>query len=113
MKILKIIASGIPLALPLLAAAQAPPQVPDVPPSGALNYILGVFQTLTNWLLTALIALAVIFVIIAAYHYLTAAGDPEKVKKASNMMIYAAVAIGVGLLSKVIVALAQNLVGVR
>ena len=96
--------------LPLLVGAQEIEKpVPVV--GNPIQQIFGILDRLTNWLLTALLVLAGIFVVWAAYNYLTASGDPEKVKKASNIIIYAAVAIGIGLLSKVIVALAKSLVG--
>ncbi|MBI3638601.1 hypothetical protein HY227_02555 [Candidatus Wolfebacteria bacterium] len=37
--------------------------------------------------------IAVIFVFVAAFYYLFAMGDPEKIKKAKNMIVCAAVAI--------------------
>lgn len=111
MKIIKAIAAQVlVLALPLMAAAQVERVNPVEVKGDPLDQILGIIKTLTTWLLTALITVAVIFVIIAAYKYLTAAGDPEKVKKAGNMIIYAAVAIGIGLLAKVITTLAEQLV---
>ena len=53
-----------------------------------------------GWIFTFLIITAIIFVLIAAFKYLTAAGDPEKVKSASHTLIYAAVAVAVALLAK-------------
>ncbi len=49
-----------------------------------------------------LMALAVIFGIIAAFGYLTAAGEAEKVKKANDRLLYAAIAIAVALLARAI-----------
>jgi hypothetical protein len=39
------------------------------------------------------------FIIFAAFSYLTAGGDPEQVSKAKSRIIYAAVAIAVALLA--------------
>jgi len=47
-----------------------------------------------------LIAVSVVLVFIAAYGYLTSAGDAEKVKNATKTITYAAVAIVVALLAK-------------
>lgn len=52
-----------------------------------------------------LILLAIIFILVAAFKYLTAAGDPQKVKDASGYVIYAAIAVAVALLAKGIPAL--------
>src|SRR3990167_6975958 len=100
MKILKRIAVAGVLALPFLAGAQEVQPVPAS--SNPLQQIFGILERLTNWLLTALLVLAGIFIIFAAYQYLTAAGNEEKVKSAKNIIIYAVVAIGIGLLAKVI-----------
>ena len=99
------------MALPWFASAQLPNYVQPAPVQGdPVQRILGILQTVINWMLTGLIALAVIFVIIAAYNYLTAAGDEEKVKTAKNMIIYAVVAVAVGLASQILVSLATALV---
>lgn len=103
--------------LPLLAMAQAglPANVEFVPvKAGAgVNQIIDIIKLIARIMLYALLVLASIFIVYAAYLYLTAAGDPEKVKTASSVIIYAAVAIGVGLLAQVIVAIAEGIVRVR
>lgn len=71
--------------------------------SGAPRSILTLLQTLcriVGWAFAVLMFLAVIMVIYAAFLYLTAAGDPEKVKKANATILYAAIAIAVALLAK-------------
>lgn len=91
--------SGISAAsLPFLALAQGQlPQAPFQNVSGFQNFICTV---IVGWMFTFLIVLTVVFVLVAAYKYLTAAGDPEKVKSASHMLIYAAVAIVVALFAR-------------
>lgn len=106
----KIITAGTLAVLPALTAAQQQVIQPIAPSSDPLQQLFRVLNTLTNWLLTALIVLAGIFVIYAAYLYLTSAGDAEKLGKAKDTLIYAAVAVAVGLLAKVVVAIAQTLV---
>ncbi|MDP2598446.1 MAG: hypothetical protein Q8P49_01300 [Candidatus Liptonbacteria bacterium] len=91
--------SGISAAaLPVLALAQGQlPQTPITGIGGVQNFICTV---IVGWMFTFLIVLTVVFVLVAAYKYLTAAGDPEKVKSASHMLIYAAVAIVVALFAR-------------
>jgi uncharacterized membrane protein len=67
-----------------------------------MQSILQLFCTVFAWAFWFLIVLAVIFIIVAAFKYLTAAGDPEKVKSAGTMLIYTAVAIVVALLARAI-----------
>ena len=104
-------------ALPLLAGA-----VPSVPVPGAPLTTPGPFTDLPSltsficlvvygWLFVFLIVLSVIFAMVAAYKYLTAGGDPEKVKSASNILIYAAIAIVVALFARGLPTLIYSLVG--
>lgn len=97
--------------LPMLVMAQTPPPINFVPVQGeGIDQVVNIIKNIGRWMLYALLILAGIFIVYAAYLYLTAAGDTTKVKHASDVIIYAAVAIGVGLLSQVIVAIAQALV---
>jgi hypothetical protein len=101
--------SILALALPAFAFAQNLPQ-PIAPvtsnvPQGNITSLQSVLQllcTVFSWAFYFLIVLAVIFVVIAGFRYLTAAGDPEKVKGAGTMLLYTAVAIGVALLARAV-----------
>ena len=103
----------VSLALPLLAAAQVPASPIQAPNSGinSLNSVGTSLCAITNWLFYFLILLAVIFIIVAAFKYLTAAGDPEKVKSASHELLYAAIAIVVGILAKATPSLVGSIIG--
>lgn len=110
--------SIIALVLPALAFAQDLPQ-PVAPtetavPQGQITSLQGVLQTLCTvfaWAFYFLIVLAVIFVIVAGFKYLTAAGDPEKVKSAGTMLLYTAVAIGVALLARAVPLIVGSFLG--
>ena len=56
-----------------------------------------------NWLLTFSGIIAVLFIIIGGIRYATSAGDPDKVKKAKNTLLYAIIGLAVALLAAVIV----------
>ena len=98
------------LALPLLASAQnlqtpSAPQNPTSVPQGNIRSIQGVLNDVCvvfDWMFYFLVALAVVFIIVAAFKYLTAAGDPEKVRGAGQTLLYAAIAVGVALLARAI-----------
>ncbi len=100
----------IGLIAPILALAQVPP-TPPVAPITSYVGVINLLNTITNWLFAILIALAVIFIIIAAFKYLTAGGDPEKVKSANHSLIYAVVAIAVAIVAKAIPLLVKNIIG--
>lgn len=99
--------SILALALPAMAFAQqypGPAMPANVPQANIfdLQSVLNILCQVFAWAFYFLIVLAVIFVLIAAFKYLTAAGEPEKVKEAGTMLLYTAVAIGVALLARAI-----------
>jgi len=99
---------GTPLlvfALPLMAAAQfqGPGVTEPTSPVTSVTQLTGsggLFCTIINWIFYLLIILTIIFVLVAAFKYLTAAGDPEKVKSAGATLLYAVVAIVIALVAK-------------
>lgn len=110
--------SIIALILPTLAFAQPVPQpmppVESAVPQGQIYSLQGVLQTVCTvfaWAFYFLIVFAVIFVIVAAFKYLTAAGDPEKVKSAGSTLLYAAIAIGVALLARAVPLVVGSFLG--
>jgi hypothetical protein len=85
-------------------AAQQPNggQTPPTAQISSVNGVLDYFCLAFDYLFWFLIALAVVFGVIGAYRYLTSAGDSEKVKKANSTLLYAAIAIAVALLARMI-----------
>ncbi len=114
-KIVSLVASlPVGIIAPLLAFAQATPPIPPATPAALKS--LGAFRTFVctivfGWFFTFLIVLAVIFGLVSAYKYLTAGGDPEKVKAASNVLIYAAISIVVALFARGLPYLVSTLMG--
>ena len=75
-----------------------------VPSLGSQDFY-NVIDNLVDWLFGILLVGAVFVIILAAYKFLTSAGDVDKVKEARNLIIYALVAIVVAFLSEAIVYL--------
>jgi len=61
--------------------------------------LVDVIRNVVKWVYVIFFIIAVLFILFAAFTYLTAGGDSEKVAKAKNQIIYAAVAIAVALLA--------------
>ena len=97
------------IVLPLLASAQIGGINPVTPLQDVS--LINIINTIVNWMLGLLIALAAVFIMVAAFYYLTSSGDEEKLKSAKNLIIYAVVAIAVGAISKLIVTIATRLLG--
>ena len=95
---------------PALAFAQA--QIPGAGNTilaGGPGGVIDLIVTITNWLFTILLLLAVLFIVLAAYKYLFSGGG-EEVGAAHKMLLYAAVAIAVAFLAKGIVFVVKELV---
>ena len=59
------------------------------------------------------IVFAPIMFLVGGFYFMTAAGDPQKIAKARNIMIYTAIGLGVVLLAKALVNLIKDLLGVE
>jgi hypothetical protein len=116
--VIEFAAPIIAIALPSLVAAQAPPAPGGITLPSTLTNISQIAGNGTsiicvsiNWIFWFLIVLTIIFVLIAAFGYLTAAGDPEKVKTAGQRLLYAAVAIVVALIAKGLPLIVSSFIG--
>ena len=91
------------ISLMLLANMAMAVDIPGVPgaPGSTLRVSgwFGILQQVVGWVYRAFFVVAALFIIIAAFYYLTAQGNPEKVGEAKNMIIYAVVAIVVALIA--------------
>ena len=103
-KVLSGVATISLLALPAVVLAQAA-AAPNV-------NIFSALSTLTDYLFTILLIIAVIFLIIAAFTFISASGDPEKIGKARNFVLYALIGIAVAVAAKGLIALVQTIMGV-
>ncbi|PIT93372.1 MAG: hypothetical protein COU06_00165 [Candidatus Harrisonbacteria bacterium CG10_big_fil_rev_8_21_14_0_10_38_8] len=98
------------LSIPGLAFAQSEfREAPELLPDGAYS-LLDIADSVTNWMFTFLMVLAVVFIILAAYKYLTSQGG-DGVKEAHKMLAYAAVAVAVALLARGFVRAVETIVG--
>jgi ABC-type Fe3+ transport system permease subunit len=76
-----------------------------------VNTVIGWVGQITSWLLWAIGAVCVIFVIIGGVKYATSGGDAEKVKSAKNTLMYALIGLAIALLAAVIVSFVTNALG--
>ena len=100
------------LAMPAVGLAQAFDEEVIAPEPIATSFgdFVGIFNMLIGWLFTLLLIFSVIFIILAAFKYLTAGGDDEKIKSAHKMIIYAVVALVVAFLAQGIRFVVEELV---
>jgi uncharacterized membrane protein len=107
----KVFKIGTPVAFLLPAFVFAQVSTPPTVLSGGIGSVASTLCVIFNWMFYFLVILAIIFVVVAAFRYLFAAGDPAKVKSAGHALIYAAVAIAVGLLAKSVPGIVSTLMG--
>jgi purine-cytosine permease-like protein len=67
---------------------------------------------ITNFLVFIGLALVPIFVIIAAFYFLSAGGDPKKVEQAKKILLYALIGLFILLLFRGIIYLIFQLLGI-
>ena len=78
--------------------------------------VMTVIESITNWMYTIFMALAVIMIVYAAFVYLTAGGigtkkdSPAAVTRAHKMLVYAVVAIAVAILARGIVVVVKSII---
>ncbi len=96
------------LVLPVFALAD------DGPGSGppADMDVITVLGGLVNWMFYILMIVAALFLVFAGFTYLTASGDPDKVKSAHQSVMWALVGVAVAVMSRGLVALVEKILGV-
>ncbi len=102
----KVLIGLMVVVLPIIAGAQALPP----PPATTIGGVINIFCGILGWAFTILFLLAVVFVLVAAFYYLTSSGEPEKIKTANKTLLYAAVAVAIALLSRGVPFIVSNLV---
>ena len=98
------------------AFAQSPGQITDPGFGGSVGGSqvttvsgwVGILMTAVRWVYTLVFIIAVLFILLAAYNFITSKGDSEKVGTAKSQLLYAAIGIAVALLSYAVVELVRN-----
>jgi len=83
------------------------PESPIKTPGGLLDTI----ASIVKWVYIVFFIVAVLFILIAAFNYLTGGGQPEKIRLAHTQLIYALIAIAIALMSVGAVAIIKNFLG--
>jgi heme/copper-type cytochrome/quinol oxidase subunit 2 len=91
-KFILILLLMILMAVPMIGLTQPIEEAPR------LDFRQGL-ETITNILFGILVIVSVIFILIGAYTILTAQGDAEKVNTGKNQVLYAIIAVIIGILA--------------
>jgi len=68
-------------------------------------------EGIADWIFIALLVASVIFIVLAAFQFITSGGDPNAVGEARRKLLYAAIGIVVGTLAKAIPLAIRNITG--
>jgi len=101
------------LAVPAIASAGLFEDIFGIgeqPPAAPRTDVMVILDSLTNWMFAILLVIAAIFIIVAAFNFVTAAGDPDKTKTARNYVLYALIGVLVGFAAKGLVMLVGRIV---
>lgn len=95
------------LAMPVTSFAEAQLPGAAAPAGTGVEPIIAILNTVGNWMFGILIAVAAIYILLAAFDFLSAKGDPAKVTAARKALTYALVAVVVGALTKGLIEVAK------
>ena len=104
----KILLTAVLISLLMVPAINVSAQIESPPPDLDVMVVL---ERIVDWLFTILLVIAAISIIIAAYYFVTAAGNPETVSKARNFVLYALIGVAVAVASRGLVWLVRDIVG--
>jgi hypothetical protein len=72
--------------------------------------LIALIEDIGNWIFTALLVIAAIFLVIAGFRFIFAGGNEENVRKARQMLINALIGVAVALAAKGLVAVIRGLI---
>jgi Mn2+/Fe2+ NRAMP family transporter len=73
------------------------------------QYIARILTETIGWIFGLLMVIASLFILFAAYKFLTAGGNEDQIKEAKNMIWYAVLAVVVGFLSRGVTYLVETI----
>lgn len=105
-RVSKFAVIGLSLLTPALAMAQA-----TGVSISTVGGLVGKINSFVKLAVGILFVLATIFIVIAAFKYLTGKGDPNEIKKAQAMIVWAIVAMVVALFAWAIPKIVTSFIG--
>jgi len=88
-------------------AALAVEEIPE-PRVTTIEGLINLIDEVANYIFAFVLAIAVIFLLIAGFNFMTAAGDETKIKKARDFLTWALVGIAIAVGTKGLIAIIKN-----
>lgn len=76
------------------------PEVPQGPQTS--GDVLKLITRIANWVFAIFLAVSVIFLVVAAFQFVTARGDPAQVNRARETLLYSVIGIGLAFLANAV-----------
>ncbi|OGZ17486.1 MAG: hypothetical protein A2Z78_00820 [Candidatus Nealsonbacteria bacterium RBG_13_36_15] len=99
------------MTLPTVGLAITAPTTTIPSPVTAAGDIITLIDNVANWLFAILLSVALLFILIAAFQFLTSGGDPARVSSARGSLMYALIGLGVAFLARGLVFLVKFVLG--
>ena len=80
----------------------------QVPTSGSA--LITRIELISNWVFAIFLAISLIFILLAAFQFVTGGGDPAKMSEARQKLIYAAMGIAIALIAAGFPAVLRSIV---
>lgn len=93
------------LLLPIISLAQEP-----WPAITGPQDLIDKLDIVARWLMTIVFIIAAIFIVVAAYKFVTSGGDPAAVTSARQAILYALIGVAVALLAWGIVQVVKSII---
>lgn len=113
LKVSQLVLTSVLVFAPLLVGAASLSSSFTCPPGMNCNAgtnVNSLIQTVIQWMLTIAFGIAVLFLIIGGFWYVTSAGNEETAEKGKNTVVNALIGIIIIVLAYVIVSVVANLV---
>lgn len=95
----------VPGFLVFVTGAESPPEH-----VGDIEGLYGLIEEIRNWIYGFLALIVVVFLLIAAYYFITASGSEDKVNKGREMVKYAIIGIVIMLLAAGVFGIIESVV---
>ena len=100
--LLVIIVLSMVAAPVVLASGHVPGGLGGIPTEGIPvtgDELVGRIGDIGNWIFVIFMAMSVIYILLGAFQFITAGGDPAKLSEARQKLIFAAIGIAISLLA--------------
>jgi hypothetical protein len=73
--------------------------------------ILDTIYTFSDWVFYIVLAFAIIFISLGAFYIMSAGGDPDRIRKGRDYILYSVIGLIVGLIAKMVPYIAKAIIG--